>query len=76
MGKKKPIRVRIVDDDLQPGDHIASHHPHPVVVNVLHNPYRGRPVSVRRKFLLYAVLPAMAVAVILALVLAADLGLL
>lgn len=75
MGKKIR-RVRIVDDDLQPGDHIASHHPHPIVVNVLHNPYRGRPVSVRKKFLLYLVLPVVGTAILLAIVLAADLGLL
>ena len=73
---RKPIRVQIVDDDWQPGDHIASHHPHPAVVNVLHSPYTGRPASPRSKFLRLVILPVAAVAVILAVIIAYRLGVL
>jgi hypothetical protein len=76
MTDKPPIRVTIVDDDIQPGDHISSHHPHPRLVNVLRDPYTGRPSSPRRAFLLYVILPVLGTAVILAIVLAANLGIL
>lgn len=72
----RPIRVTIVDDDWQPGDHISSHHPHPRLVNVLHNPYTSLPASPRRTFLLCVILPVLAVALTLAAVLAVNLGIL
>lgn len=75
---RKIRRVRIVEDtDLQPGDHLATRHQHRALVRVLQDPIAaGLPVSVRGKFLLYAVLPTMAVAVILAVIIAYRVGVL
>lgn len=73
---KKPVRVTIVDDDLQPGDVISRRRPHPYLVRVLQDPIAGVRSSARGKFLLYAILPVMTVAVILAIAIAASLGLL
>ena len=71
---QKIIRVTVVDDVVQPGDHVSSHHLRPFLMRVIDNPYTGRPESARGRFLLWAILPVVTAAITLAVIIALRLA--